>query len=53
MAREKQEILVQTKRKQRLIVGRIQLKYYVTYLCIAMMLDKNGKAREVIRFADS
>ena len=28
-------------------------KHYVTYLCSPMMLDKNGKACEVIRFADS
>lgn len=28
-------------------------EHYVTYLCSPLMLDKNGKACEVIRFADS
>ena len=49
---EKQEILVQLNSKERPNRRRIQLKYFVTYLC-SPMLDKNRKAREVIGLADS
>ena len=49
---EKQEILVQMNGKEWPNRRRIQLKYFVTYLC-SPWLDKNRKAREVIGLADS
>ena len=49
---ENREISVQMNSDEPPNRRRIQLKYFVTYLC-SPMLDKNRKASEVIGLADS